>query len=161
MVEIIKTYGRFLVEVIAFIGVFVLIFFTISDGTGNTGVLAMLGSGMQTPAIEYNSYTDFDVFVTEAAKVGPTAKYLVANQMHVGANNLADYLSATSYSGASLRFKVLDITDTLGNSYMDVYDESGQTVTFSRAGRYTFRIEMVDEINQKRIYDIEVPVAVA
>lgn len=157
MEQIIRTFGRFILDAVALMAVFALIFTNMTDEEGNRGIINILGAHMQTPSIEYVSYTDFDKYSQEAAKSSPRIE-CNALQMTVGTNQVGDFLTATSSSGASLEVEVMDITDIAGNSYMANYDESSNTVTLSAQGVYTFRVCSVDEINQRSIVDINIPV---
>lgn len=159
MKKIINTYGHFILDAIVVIILMTFFFAGIMDNEGNRGIMAILGAHMQTSSIDYNSYNDFDVFEQEAAKPIPVLNYTTATQMHVGNNNIVDYLKATSCTGANLNIKILDITDSLGNSVFSGYDPANQTITFSAAGIYTIRMVTVDEVNKKALVDVRVPVS--
>lgn len=157
MEQIIRTYGRFILDAVALFIIFTLIFVNMTDGEGNKGVINILGAHMQTPSVEYESYTDFDLYAQEAAKPSPQIESN-AMRMNVGMNQVGDYITATSSSGTPLEVKVLDITDMTGNSQMANYDESSHTVTLPAQGIYTFRVYTIDEVNQRTIVDINIPV---
>ena len=73
-------------------------------------------------------------------------------------NLLSDYIGTTTYSGNAAHIKVLSLNDENGNDCLEAYNETDGTITFSNPGIYIIRIKATDDINKKRIVDIEIPV---
>lgn len=158
MEKIIKTYGQFILNVIIMLILLTYLFLNITDSEGNRGIMNVLGAHMQTRSIDYASYNDFDTYKTEAVKPAPEINYITSNQMHVGLNSISSYFSTVSPTGIR-SFKVIDISDSFGNSVLAGYDATNQTISFPSAGIYTIRMQAVDEINKKKIVDVRVPVS--
>ena len=156
---ILREYGRTLLESLCVVLLLIVLFFGAEDGEGNKGVLAIAGAHMVQQSNDYPAYTDFDSFVGEGQKTSPEITYAIDGQMHTGENQLSSCLSVKGYDGSNLSFKVIRVMDYSGNDYPSAYDETSQTITFPKPGIYKMRIQTVDNINQKTIADISVPVA--
>lgn len=155
---ILREYGRTLLESLCVILLLITLFFGAEDEEGNQGVFAIAGAHMAQQSNDYPAYTDFDSFVNEGQKVSPEITYAIEGQMHTGENALSSCLSAKGYDGLDLPFKVIRVMDYFGNDYSSAYNETSQTISFPKPGVYKMRIQTVDNINQKTIVDISVPV---
>lgn len=155
MEQIIKNYGRFVLDAVVVALLMVLLFSQITDAEGNRGILNMIGAGIDTGSINYADYTDFNTYVAESSKPAPVITYNGSNSIHAGVARLSDYIKAADRTGAEIAVRVVTLTDQAGT---ELPCDADTEANFPEAGIYTVRVTAVDDINKRTTSDIRIPV---
>ncbi len=154
MEQIIKNYGRFLLDAVVFIALFGLFFSQITDGEGNRGIRSIIGARIETEAINSAECTAFGTYQSESARQAPVIVVYANNNIRAGDVCLTDYIEASDDTGTELAVKVLGVWDAFGAELAC----SGNTVCFPDAGTYRVRVTAVDQSNRRTTSEIEIPV---
>lgn len=155
MEQIIRNYGKVLLEGVVAALLLLLILSQIRDGDGNRGIFQIVGAQIGSESTDYRAYTDFDVYETDASKAPPVIRYLGENQIQVGECCLSDYIEAESCSGTKLPIKIVEVFDQSG---AEVACEEEMKVVFAEAGIYTIKVQAIDERNKRTVRLIRIPV---
>lgn len=155
MEKIVKTYGRFFLAGSVVALLMVMIFFRITDNEGRVGALNIIGEQIRTEDFRYHDYTDYDMYLANAAREKPTIHYSGSNSIRVGNVTLSDYIYAKNYNGQPLTIKVENVIDPQGT---EVLCDENFKVNCSIPGIYVVTVSAVDDINKKTVSAIRVPV---
>lgn len=155
MEQIIKIYGKTLLEASLLILLVTILFTQVTDAKGNRGILPIIGANIVGVDNNYREYTDFDALEVDAIKTKPVITYTVGNDVRVGDFLPLDYIHAIGSTGALLPIKVIQITNQDGLAI--VFEEESQVV-FDKAGIYTVTVRVIDEIKKETVCEIQIPV---
>lgn len=154
---IIKTYGKFLLEGIAVILVFGLLFVQVEDADGNRGILHIIGAHLQMEQTGAE-YTDFITYQSEGKKNAPVISFTASNVLYTGTYSVTDCITAVGDNGVSLPVTLLGVWDPFGvEQDAAAWAERGQLV-FEDSGIYTVKVAAVDTANRKTVCLIPIPV---
>lgn len=155
MKQVIVTYGKFLISGVVLIAIF-LVLSNVKDDVGNKGALHILGARIHTEDMKYDTYTDFDVVITEANIEKPIISYIGGeNVLHVGTVSLADIIKATDADGNMLSINVLTILNPVNEEV--AFDEN-KVINCTMPGIYTVTVSAVDMHNKKTVREIKFPI---
>ena len=94
---------------------------------------------------DYNAYVDYGAYQTEIAKDAPVIEYHGSGSLAPGTVNVADYVKAHDYNGQELAVKLLKFCDKDGNELTDQMNQASGTITFSSAGKYSFKQDSLQQ----------------
>ena len=159
MNQVISTYGKFLLEGIILVAVFVLVFTGIRDDAGNQGVFAIVGSQIETGNTDYESYNDFrGTYQTESGHAAPEIIYVTEGVLRIGTVKLSEHIKAADYEGNELPIKVTGILSPLGTELISSYDPAKEEINLAAAGLYTITVRVLDRGNRESIRIFKIPV---
>ena len=156
MEEIIKIYGKFLLEAAVVVLLVVFLFANVTDGEGNTGVFQIIGAGMDTATPDYPSYGDYPAYEEEGRLPAPVITYHGGNSIRVGSVRLSDHITASDHAGRALEIRVLSVTDKEGKTLPVA---GNTTVNFINAGICGVRVRAVDDAGRCTECLVQVPVS--
>lgn len=158
MEQVIKAYGRFLVEGIVLVALLVILFTGINDEDGNKGVLAVAGAKLEVESVNYNQYTDFiGTYQNECGKAAPVISF-IGTHLYSGTCIIPDFIKATDCAGAELQIKVSSIKDEGGVELIDLYNQDTGEISFV-PGIYTVEVSAKDANNKLTRCTIQIPVS--
>lgn len=156
MEQVIKQYGKVLLEGMVLVILLMLWFVGIRDDAGNQGVLHVVGARLPTGGINYESYSDFDVCHTESGKQKPMIGYVGGN-LTVGVIKLSDYIHATDYAGSDLQIKIMEIRSPDGSDIIGAMADTTE-ITLDVPGIYTVKLRAIDDGGRKTVCAVEIVV---
>lgn len=156
MEEIIKIYGKFLLEAAVVVLLIVFLSANVTDGNGNTGIFRIIGAGVDTATPDYPSYGDYPVYEEEGRLPAPVIEYHGGNSIRVGSVRLSDHITASDHAGGALEIRVLSVTDKEGKT-LPVAEDT--TVEFKDAGIWSVRVRAVDAAGRRTECLVQVPVS--
>lgn len=158
MQQMIRTYGKLLLELLILGLLMVLLFSTVVDEKGNRGILNIIGANLQTGETDYDTYADFDVYMEESRKEAPVIMYETSGTMSTGQVKLTDYIGAYNQAGERLPLKVISIRSSDGAELLDTYNPDTSEIEIMQPGIYIIELSAVDEINKRTTCQIRMPV---
>lgn len=157
MEQIIRTYGKFLLEAAVFAAVLLLLAAGITDGEGNRGIFRIVGAQIQEG--EYVSHRgDVDCYESESKKAVPAIRYTAGGALNTGSYATDSILQAVDYSGAGLAVHISSICDPGGTEQIGSYPQNVTQIHFARRGIYTVTASATDAWNRKSVCTIRIPV---
>lgn len=158
MEQIIKIYGKFLLEGIVLVALLTILFVEITDEAGNKGVWAITGNRIEVESIDYKEYTDFkDTYQSESNKAAPTIS-VIGTHLCSGLCVIPAYIKAIDYAGNELPVKVSSIKDESGTELINNYNIDTGEIDFV-PGIYTVKICAKDANNKQTSCTIQIPVS--
>ena len=156
MEQVLKTYGIFLLEAVAFILFWVLAFRGIRDTQGNTGVFSMAGAQLVEEQKAYGS--DFACCVEESRRSAPALSYKKAQALHVGEYEISELVLAVDDSGRELPLQLQCVFNPQGVLESSSISEDCARICFREPGIYQLQIYVIDEWNNETTCRIAIPV---
>lgn len=156
MKQVIDTYGKFILECMILVLLLILLFTQIRDDEGNQGVIQIIGARIETTDMDYDSYADFDVYVSEGALEKPVITYTGGNTIRIGMCRLSDYMKAVDYNGNELSVYVMSVLSPAG---AELVCNADTEINFPLAGVYRVQVKAVDGMNKKTVKQIKIPVS--
>lgn len=154
MEQVIRAYGRFLLEAAVSALLLVLLFAGLKDEEGNQGVFRMIGAQLDE-AREESGGLDFAGFAGESRVGKPVIAYRYTGVLYTGSYPPEMLLGAVDAAGNEREVRVRSVTDPQGNEREP--DAAGQLV-FDTGGIYTLRVAAMDDENRVSTCEIRVPV---
>lgn len=158
MEQVLKEYGKLLLEMLAMGLLVTLLFSTVRDDAGNQGIFEIIGANLQTGDRDYDGYADFDRYIEESKKEAPVIVYDDAVTMTVGVNKITDYIRAFDSAGKELQVKVCSIKNPYDVDLIDTYDPDTAEIELPQPGIYIMELSVVDGVNKKSVRQIRIPV---
>lgn len=159
MKQVMDSFGKFILEAIVLIIFIALLFTSVTDDSGNKGILNIIGAQLQTGGTDYYSYADFNVYETESKKEAPVISYNGAGTtLYTGSIILSDYIKAVDQTGNEIPVKVLSIRNQDDIELIDTYNPDTTEIILSQPGIYTIKLSAVDAINKKTVGRFHLPV---
>ena len=156
MEQIIKTYGRFLLEAVC-LGLLLGLWMTgIRDEQGNVGVFPMIGASMAKNKLVSDS--DFASCVEESGRELPQIFYKKAEPVQQGTYDMGELFGATDCEGKGLAVRIETIHNPKGIEALNLYQENTGQICFLESGVYTVELWTNDAWNQTRTCMIQIPV---
>lgn len=157
MEQIVKIYGRFLLEATVFAGFWMLVLFGISDLQGHTGFFQMMGGYFTEEQAVYGA--DFQMCVEESRRVIPVISYKKEAALSTGVYPVTELVEAADCEGKKLTVEVQDIYNTQGVSEIGLLNVDSMQISFETPGIYRLKVRAVDCWNGTSICWIYVPVS--
>lgn len=159
MEQVLKTYGKFLLEGLAVVLLAALVFTGITDGDGNRGAFQIIGARIDTDSMDYNAYQDFDRYSAEGRKAAPEITESIFVLPEVGDMIcLNDYISAVDHAGNGLAIRVKSITGPDGSDLTGSLDRNSLLIQINQPGTYTVQVTAVDDGARRSTRMIKIPV---
>lgn len=156
MEQVIRAYGRFLLEAAVVVLLVVLLFFGIMDERGNRGILSMMGEYVKEESVVGDM--DFREYQRESQRSAPMIAYVGTKTLYTGRYPLSAILKATDDEGAELPIEVSSICDPFGIERMGEYLSDVSYIQFASKGIYTLRVTVRDGRNRTSTCEIRIPV---
>ncbi len=159
MEQVIRAYGRFLLEAMVFALLLFLLFAGMTDRDGNRGVFQMIGAyyaGADGTEAETDR-TEFARFVSESRVSAPVIAYRYPESLYPGSYELSALVGAVDAHGQELSVRVCCVTDPDGNESAE-NTKGLQRILFENSGIYILRVTADDACNRKSTREIRIPV---
>ena len=158
MEQIASFYGKFILEGIAVICLLGLLFWQISDGAGNVGILELIGDNLPKIDEEYGSYTDFkEVYKEESDKGAPQISF-VAGAVHTGKIKLSEMIKAVDDNGNEIKLLVMSIKNMENEELIENCNLETTEIELKNAGVYSVFVKATDDGNRTTECRIKIPV---
>lgn len=158
MEQIIKVYGKLLLEGMVLIALLTILFVEIKDEEGNKGVTRIVGAKLEVENVNYNLYTDFKTtYQNESNKKAPEI-FFDGTHLYSGVCIIPNYIKAMDFSGTELEIKVSSIKDAAGTELIGDYDHDTGEISFV-PGIYTVEVSAKDVNNKLTRCMIQIPVS--
>ena len=157
MEQVIKAYGKFLLEITVVAILLGMLFAGLSDAHGNRGVFRMMGAFFREQEVPA-AYLDFERFRSESEIERPSIVYTAQGSLHVGSYRLDELFRAADGMGQELNVQVRSISDPHGIERIGEYLPDILEVQFAQRGIYSLRVAARDAYNRTGIYDFRIPV---
>lgn len=156
MEQVIRAYGRFLLEASVLVLLVVLLFTGIMDDQGNRGIFSMMGKYVDEE--EAFGDMDFKGYQRESQRSNPTIAYVGTETLYTGNYPLSAILRAVDDEGVELPIEVNSICDSLGIERTEECLVDASHIQFAGKGVYTLRVTAVDVRNRTSTCEIRIPV---
>lgn len=155
MEQVIRFYGKFMIEGIVLFLMIIILF----NGIGvEEGILVFAGKNVKIDSIDYNQYNDFKgTYQGECKKKVPEI-FFVGTHLQSGNCIITDFIKAKDFTGTELQIKVISIKDAGGIELMSEYEQETGKI-FLKPGIYTVEVSAVDEKNKCMKCRIQIPVS--
>lgn len=157
MVQVIRQYGKALLEGMILVILLMLLLVGIRDDAGNQGVPHIVGARLPTGGINYESYSDFDACHTESGKQKPTVEYIGGN-LTAGVIKLSDHIHATDYAGRDLQIKIMEIRSPDGSDITGAYSPDTAEISLDVPGIYSVKLRAIDDGGRKTVCTMNIVV---
>lgn len=156
MEQIIRIYGKSLLEMLALVLLVIILFSGITDESGNQGIMHIIGAWYEPEvSVERN---DFEIYQREAQKEAPSIFYSRKDTLSIGKHYLSDCIVAKDMAGNNLQLQVLELGSEQGECTA-WYEEGTEEIVFTEAGIYSVKVSAVDNGNRRSICQIKLPVS--
>lgn len=155
MEQIIRQYGRFLLEAAVLAVLMWLLFAGIVDAKGNRGVLAIAGAGVETEE-EILERADVACYGRESEESAPVISYAVDGILYTGEYPVEEILSAVDGDGNPLPVRIESVSHPCGS--VQIYQVDVGSIVFDESGVYKLRAMAVDASNRRAICEFAIPV---
>ena len=157
MEQVIKEYGKFLLDGIVMVALLVIIFTGITDDAGNRGALAIIGAKLEIENTNHKAYTDFrGTYQSESNKTAPVIAF-IGTHLQSGICVVPDFVRAVDYAGNELPIKIISIIDESGAELISNYSQDTGKISFA-PGIYTLSVSAEDGNNRTKNCTIQIPV---
>lgn len=158
MEQIVKTYGKMLLESVAVVLLIFFLFSSIQDEEGNKGIFKIVGAQLGTESTDYNTYTDFDTYMVESEKVYPEITFAAGSTIYRGTFSVSSYIKAVDYAGNEISLKVRSIINPRGNELIHTFNADTMEISFPMPGIYIMEVSATDREARKTVCTIRIPV---
>lgn len=155
MEQIIRQYGRFLLEAAVFAVLMWLLFAGITDEEGNRGILRILGAEVEIEE-EIPERVDVSCYEQECEVSAPVISYTAEGILYTGEYQVAEILSAVDSTGNPLTVRVKSVSHPRGG--VQTYTADVESIVFQERGIYTLCAMAVDASNRKAVCEFTIPV---
>lgn len=149
---IVRNYGKFLLEAVAFVAFWML---ALSNMQGENEILHIWERYVLDESQEYGA--DFQKCMVESERYSPQISYRYEAMLRTGSYNIQDIFKALDCMGDELQVKVRSISKVNGINTMAAYVDE-ESVCFQEKGIYRVQLYAVDCWNNETVCDIDVPV---
>lgn len=155
MEQVIRTYGRFLLEVVVVAALVLLLFAEITDGQGNRGILRIAGAVLKEEET-FPERLDVECYRDACARNAPVITYTVAGMLYTGEYPLEKIFMAKDDRGTVLSLNVRSICSPHGEE--QEYSAETEQICFDERGIYTVCVSATDAWNRTCICECRIPV---
>ncbi|MBQ8278249.1 MAG: hypothetical protein IJZ23_00230 [Roseburia sp.] len=158
MEQVVRIYGKFVLESVAMICMVGFLFCKMTDEDGNTGMFKVVGAKLPMESEDYNAYTDFrQTYQEESNKAAPQITY-VGGTLSVGVSCLRDVIKAFDYSGRELEIAIMSIKGIDGSELIGDYNTETSEINLTQAGVYVVTVSAGDDIHKVSQCTVRIPV---
>lgn len=158
MEQIIRIYGKMLLEIITVMLLILFLFYNIQDEEGNRGIFKIVGAQITVESTDYHTYSDFGMYLEESKKEYPVITFDAGRSICRGTFFVSDYAKATDYADRDIRLEVRSILDPAGNENLDTYNKETMEASIPVPGVYVMEVSATDQENRKTVCTIRIPV---
>lgn len=155
MEQIIRQYGRFLLEAAVLAALMWLLFAGLSDTQGNRGILAIAGTGFAVGET-ISPRVDVACFERECEGSAPTISYVAEGILYTGEYAVEEILSAVDGAGNPIPVRIEAVSHPRGG--VRTYTADTRSIAFDERGIYTLCTSAVDAANRKIVCRFTIPV---
>ncbi len=158
MEQIIKAYGKFLLDGVVVVMLFTMLFGSLEDEVGNRGILHIIGAHLETGNTEGGESADLKAYQSESLRMAPVITYEASELVYTGQYEVSEYIRAVNDAGEELGVRLLSVLYPYGEEQL-ADDESDRTsMDLESPGIYTVKVSAVDAQNRKTVCRIQIPV---
>lgn len=155
MEQIIRQYGRFLLEAAVLGALMWLLFAGISDTQGNSGILAIAGTKIAAEEISPRR-VDAACYERECEISAPAISYVAEGILYTGEYQMEEILSAADSAGNTVPVRIKSVRGPRGD--VQTYTTDIGKVVFEERGIYTLCVSAADASNRKSVCRFTIPV---
>lgn len=148
MHEVIKVYGKTILQAVILAGLVWLIFKGVTDEGGNKGIVEIVSAQMDQ---ETEKPADFEIFCEESQKLSPYFETVVTGYLGIGTYQMADIIKAWDYAGNELQVQLMKVVSPDGTILENKLD-------FQMPGVYELNVMTEDHDNRVRYALVNIPV---
>ena len=157
MEQVIKAYGKFLLEGIILVALLTILT-VMSDSAGNKGVFSIVGTKLEMNSVDYNQYNDFKgTYKSESNKEAPVIS-VIGTHLYSGVCSIPSFIKATDYTGAELLIMVSSIKDAGGTELIGDYNQDTGEISLA-SGIYMVEVSAKDVNNKLTKCTVQIPVS--
>ena len=148
MHEVIKVYGKTILQAVILAGLVWLIFKGVTDESGNKGIVEIVSAQMDQ---QTENPADFETFFEESQKLPPHFETVVTGYLGIGTYQMADIIKAWDYAGNELQVQLMKVVSPDGTILENKLD-------FQMPGVYELNVMTEDHDNRVRYALVNIPV---
>lgn len=156
MEQIVKAYGKFLLEAVTVAVLLGMLFAGMTDEQGNVGIFRMMGAYLSKE--EQKTWDDYTIIAEESERSLPWIFYRKSELFCRESYSLSELFGASDCEGKELPVKVRAIYNPLGILDNHFYDKEMGQIIFDEPGIYTLQVSATDEWNHVSVYQVHIPV---
>ena len=156
MEQVIRTYGRFVLEAVVFGLLLWLLMAGMVDEQGHQGIFSMMGAQIQEETAFYRG--DIECYRQEGEKTAPSISYVYSQVLGTGSYGLDEIVIASDSGGERIPVIVESICDPYGVVQIGGDLSEASQLSFMVPGIYTLRVSAKDAENRVTICEFRVPV---
>lgn len=157
MEQVIRAYGKFILEAAVAAILMGILFFGMTDENGNHGMFHMMGAYIKEEQTAF-AREDFDTYQKESTKSAPEITYVGMGMHYRGSCRIDSILNATDYRGQVLPIYMKSILDPNGTEQIGAYLPDVMEVQFAERGIYSLKVSAKDAWNRTSTCEIHIPV---
>lgn len=157
MEQVIRAYGKFLLEAAVAALLLGILFSGLTDENGNQGIFHMMGAYIREEETA-TARSDFECCQNESTKSAPAITYVATGMLHRGSCRVDSILKAIDYSGQALPICIKSISNPNGIERIGEYLPAVMEVQFVERGIYSLKVSAKDAWNRTSICEIHIPV---
>lgn len=148
MHEVIKVYGKTILQAVVLAGLVWLIFKGVTDEGGNKGIVEIVSAQMDQQS---ENPADFETFCEESQKLPPYFETVVTGYLGIGTYQMTDIIKAWDYAGNELQVQLMKVVSPDGTILENKLD-------FQMPGVYELNVMTEDHDNRVRYALVNIPV---
>lgn len=155
MEQVIRIYGKFLLEAAVVAALILLLFAGITDGQGNRGILHMAGAVLKEEE-SLSERIDMACYRDECVRSAPVITYTVEGMLCIGEYPIDGLFAARDDRGTVLSLRVRSICSPHGGK--QEYTSELEQIRFDERGIYTVCVSATDAWNRTCVCEFRIPV---
>ena len=148
MHEVIKVYGKTILQAIILVGVMRLVFRGVTDENGNKGIVEIVSGHMDQ---QMENPADFETFYEESQKAPPHFETAITGYLKIGTYQMTDIIKAWDYAENELQIQLMKVISPDGTVLENKLD-------FQMPGVYEVSVMTEDHDNRVRYAVVNIPV---
>lgn len=148
MHEVIKVYGKTILQAIILVGVMWLVFRGVTDENGNKGIVEIVSGHMDQ---QMENPADFETFYEESQKAPPHFETAITGYLKIGTYQMTDIIKAWDYAENELQIQLMKVISPDGTVLENKLD-------FQMPGVYEVSVMTEDHDNRVRYAVVNIPV---
>ena len=148
MHEVIKVYGKTILQAIILVGVMWLVFSGVTDENGNKGIVEIVSGHMDQ---QMENPADFETFYEESQKAPPHFETAITGYLKIGTYQMTDIIKAWDYAENELQIQLMKVISPDGTVLENKLD-------FQMPGVYEVSVMTEDHDNRVRYAVVNIPV---
>lgn len=155
MEQVIRAYGKFILDGTVVVLLMVLVMTQIRDDAGHKGVFEMIGSYLENEIESDREYTDFSVYAGECKKKFPEMCYFPEVVLHTGQHQISQLIRAVDYTGRELPVRLISVRIPDGK---EIELAGQERVEFQEPGIYEIKASSMEAWNRRTECVFRIPV---